>query len=291
VEVLGERDPAVDVEVISVAWHLFTNLGFYGLRLYINSTGCPICKPAYIKILANYFSAFADKLPPDDKLRLQKNPLRILDTKEAATRPLLENAPRITDYLCEDCADHFAKLKSYLEAIDRPYTIDYRLVRGLDYYTKTVFEIKADGLGSQDTICGGGRYDGLIEQLGGRPTPGIGFGSGIERFVIALRHLGITPPPEPLPKVTLSYLGEPAKLVALKLGEALRYENIGVLFTPGDRSFKAQLKAADRIGAAFAIILGEDEIKAGQATVRSLADSQQTQVALAQLSGWLKERL
>jgi histidyl-tRNA synthetase len=291
VEVIGERDPAVDVEVISVAWHLFTNLGFYGLRLYINSTGCPVCKPAYIKTLADYFSAFADKLPPDDKLRLQKNPLRILDTKEEATRPLLENAPRITDYLCEDCADHFAKLKGYLDAIDRPYTVDYRLVRGLDYYTKTVFEIKADGLGSQDTICGGGRYDGLIEELGGRPTPGIGFGSGIERFVLALRHLGITPPPEPLPKVTLSYLGEPAKLAALKLGESLRYENIGVLFTPGDRSFKAQLKAADRIGAIFAIILGEDEIKAGQATVRSLADSQQTQVALAQLPGWLKERL
>ena len=291
VEVIGERDPAVDVEVISVAWHLFTSLGFYGLRLYINSTGCPVCKPAYIKILADYFSAFADKLPPDDKLRLQKNPLRILDTKEEATRPLLENAPRITDHLCEDCADHFAKLKSYLEAIDRPYIVDYRLVRGLDYYTKTVFEIKADGLGSQDTICGGGRYDGLIEELGGRPTPGIGFGSGIERYVLALRHLGITPPPEPLPKVTLSYLGEPAKLAALKLGETLRYENIGVLFTPGDRSFKAQLKAADRIGATFAIILGEDEIKAGQAAVRSLADSQQTQVALAQLPGWLKERL
>jgi histidyl-tRNA synthetase len=291
VEVIGERDPAVDVEVISVAWHLFTNLGFHGLRLYINSTGCPACKPVYIKALADYFSTHADKLPPDDKLRLQKNPLRILDTKEEATRPLLENAPRITDYLCEDCADHFAKLKGYLNAIDRPYTVDYRLVRGLDYYTKTVFEIKADGLGSQDTICGGGRYDGLIEELGGRPTPGIGFGSGIERFVLALRHLGITPPPEPLPKVTLSYLGEAAKLEALKLGEALRYENIGVLFTPGDRSFKAQLKAADRIGAAFVIILGEDEIKAGQATIRSLVDSQQTQVALAQLPGWLKERL
>lgn len=291
VEVIGERDPAVDVEVINVAWHLFTNLGFYGLRLYINSTGCPVCKPAYIKTLTAYFAAFADKLPPDDRLRLQKNPLRILDSKEETTRPLLENAPRITDYLCEDCAEHFAKLKRYLEAIDRPYIVDYRLVRGLDYYTKTVFEIKADGLGSQDTICGGGRYDGLIEQLGGRPTPGIGFGSGIERYVLALRHLGVTPPPEPLPRVTLSYLGEPAKLAALKLVEALRNENIGVLFTPGDRSLKAQLKAADRIGAAFAIILGEDEIKAGQATVRSLADSQQAQVALAQLPGWLKERL
>jgi histidyl-tRNA synthetase len=291
VEVIGERDPAVDVEVINLAWHLFTSLGFFGLRLYINSTGCPVCKPAYIQKLVDYFSALADKLPPDDKVRLQKNPLRILDSKEEATRPLLENAPRITDYLCADCEDHFTKLKGYLEAIDRPYIVDYRLVRGLDYYTKTVFEIKADGLGSQDTICGGGRYDGLVEELGGRPTPGIGFGSGIERYVLALRHLGINPPPEPMPKVTLSYLGEPAKLVALKLAETLRAENIGILFTPGDRGLKAQLKAADRIEAAFAIILGDDEIKAGQATVRSMKDSQQSSVALDQLPNWLRERL
>lgn len=291
VEVIGERDPAVDVEVISVAWHLFTNLGFHGLRLYINSTGCPVCKPPYIQKLVDYFSAFAGQLPPDDKVRLQKNPLRLLDSKEEATRPLLEQAPRITDYLCDDCADHFTKLKRYLEAIDRVYIVDWRLVRGLDYYTKTVFEIKADGLGSQDTICGGGRYDGLIEALGGRPTPGIGFGSGIERYVLALRHLGIDPPGEPLPQVTLSYLGEAAKLAALNLVERLRYEGIGVLFTPGDRSLKAQLKAADRVQAAFALILGEDEVKAGVATVRSLADSQQAQVELAQLPGWLKERL
>lgn len=291
IEVIGEQDPAVDLEVISVAWHLFTSLGFYGLRLYINSTGCPNCKPAYIQTLVNYFSAFADKLPPDDKMRLQKNPLRILDSKEPATQPLLENVPRITDHLCAECADHFGKLKAYLEAIDRPYVVDYRIVRGLDYYTKTVFEIKADGLGSQDTICGGGRYDGLIEELGGRPTPGIGFGSGIERFVIALRHLGVEPPPEPLPKVTVSYLGEKAKLAALRLVETLHQANIGALFTPGDRSLKAQLKAANRVNAAFALILGEDEVEAGQVTVRDLSNSEQTVISLAAAPEWLKERL
>ena len=291
IEVIGEQDPAVDVEVISLAWHLFTNLGFHGLRLYINSTGCPVCKPAYTQALVAYFTAFADKLPPDDKMRLQKNPLRILDSKEEVTQPLLANAPRITDHLCADCADHFSKLKSYLAALGRPFEVDYRIVRGLDYYTKTVFEIKADGLGSQDTICGGGRYDGLIEELGGQPTPGIGFGSGIERYVIALQHLGIEPPLEPLPKVTVSYLGQQAKPVALKVAETLRQENIGVLFTPGDRSLKAQLKAANRIQADFAVILGEDEVKAGQATVRQMNDSQQTMVALSHLLGWLKERL
>jgi histidyl-tRNA synthetase len=291
IEVIGEKDPAVDVEVISVAWHLFTNLGFYGLRLYINSTGCPVCKPGYIQKLVDYFSQFADRLPGDDKIRLQKNPLRILDSKEAVTQTLLADAPRIIDHLCEECADHFARLRNYLDAIDRPYTVDYRIVRGLDYYTKTVFEIKADGLGSQDTICGGGRYDGLVETLGGRPTPGIGFGSGIERIILALRHLEVLPPPEPLPEVVVSYLGEPAKLAALKLVETLRGENIGALFTPGDRSFKAQLKTADRVQAKFALILGEDEVKAGQVTIRSMADSQQTAVNLAEIVAWLQERL
>ena len=291
IEVIGEQDAAVDVEVISLAWYLFTSLGFRGLRLYINSTGCPVCKPKYIQTLVNFFQPYASKLPADDKMRLQKNPLRILDSKEEATQPLLADAPRITDHLCADCADHFARLKAYLTAIDRSFVVDYRIVRGLDYYTKTVFEIKADGLGSQDTICGGGRYDGLIEELGGKPTPGIGFGSGIERYVIALQHLGIEPPPEPLPKVTVSYLGDVAKPVAIKIAEMLRYENIGALFTPGDRSLKAQLKAAHRAGAAFAVILGEDEVQAGQATVRNMFDSRQVSVNIGDLAAWLKERL
>jgi histidyl-tRNA synthetase len=291
IEVIGEADPAVDVEVINVAWHLFTQLGFTGLRLYINSTGCPTCKPIYIQALVEYFSQFAEQLPPDDKMRLEKNPLRILDSKEAVTQPLLENAPHITDYLCEDCAEHFTKLKEYLSAINRPYEVDYRIVRGLDYYTKTVFEIKAEGLGSQDTICGGGRYDGLIEELGGRPTPGIGFGSGIERYVIAMQHLGLELPAEPFPKVTVSYLGETAKRAGLQLIERLHNAQIGALFTPGDRSLKAQLKSAHRAEAAFAIILGEDEVKAGQASVRDMSNSEQTKIELDEVVGWLKERL
>ncbi|MBN1991517.1 MAG: histidine--tRNA ligase [Anaerolineae bacterium] len=291
VEVIGEKDPAVDVEVINVAWHLFANLGFYGLRLYINSTGCPACKPAYVQTLVNFFSRYATKLPPDDQMRLQKNPLRILDSKESFTQSLLQDAPHITNHLCPDCADHFARLKTYLEALERPYVIDYRIVRGLDYYTKTVFEIKADGLGSQDTICGGGRYDGLIEELGGPPTPGIGFGSGIERYVIALRHLGLEPPPEPLPQVAVSYLGETAKLAALKLVDTLHQENIGALLTPGNRSLKAQLKSANRLEAAFALILGEDEVKANQVTVRDMSSSAQTTLGREHVLAWLKERL
>lgn len=291
IEVLGEKDPAVDVEIISVAWHLFTSLGFEKLRLYINSTGCPICKPTYIQQLVEYFSQFEGQLPKTDKTRLQKNPLRILDSKEKETQPLLENAPHITDYLCDECAEHFEKLKQYLEAVKIPYTIDYRIVRGLDYYTKTVFEIKADGLGSQDTICGGGRYDGLIQELGGKPTPGIGFGSGIERYIIAMRHLNLEPPSEPSPNVTVSYLGEKAKLAALNLTKSLHDAQIRAMFTPGDRSFKAQLKAANRSRVSFAIIIGEDELAAGQATVRDMGNSEQTQVALSEIPAWINERL
>lgn len=291
IEVLGEKDPAVDVEIISVAWHLFTSLGFEKLRLYINSTGCPICKPTYIQQLVEYFSQFEGQLPKTDQTRLQKNPLRILDSKEKETQPLLENAPHITDYLCDECAEHFEKLKQYLEAVKIPYTIDYRIVRGLDYYTKTVFEIKADGLGSQDTICGGGRYDGLIQELGGKPTPGIGFGSGIERYIIAMRHLNLEPPPEPSPNVTVSYLGEKGKLAALNLTKSLHDAQIRAMFTPGDRSFKAQLKAANRSRVSFAIIIGEDELAAGQATVRDMGNSEQTQVALSEIPAWINERL
>ncbi len=294
IEVIGETDPAVDSEVINLAWHLFTKLGFTNLQLYINSTGCPSCKPQYVQILVEYFTQFADKLPDVDKMRLQKNPLRILDSKETATQPLIEDAPHIIDYLCEECAEHFAKLRSYLEAIELPYEIDYRIVRGLDYYTKTVFEIKImakDVLGNQNTICGGGRYDGLIEELGGKSTPGIGFGSGIERYVITMEELGITPPPEPSPRITVSYLGETAKLAALKLINTLHNESIGALFTPGDRSLKAQLKRANRINADFAVILGEDELNDGNVMIRDLNNSEQHLVKLSEVPGWLKARL
>ncbi|MFQ5611467.1 MAG: histidine--tRNA ligase [Anaerolineae bacterium] len=291
IEVIGEQDPAVDVEVISVAWHLFSDLGFSGLRLLVNSTGCPRCKPDYVERLRAYFASQRDELPEVDRMRLEKNPLRILDSKEEETQALLGGAPKIADHLCQECAGHFRRLRAYLDALDRPYQVDYRLVRGLDYYTKTVFEIKAGGLGSQDTICGGGRYDGLIEQLGGRPTPGIGFGAGIERIVLSLQHLGITPPPVLGPRVLVAYLGESAKRAAIGLVEQLRRAEIGALLAFGDRSLKAQLKSANRAGVAFTVILGEEELRRGQAAVRDMASSDQTPVTLPQLEAWLKARL
>jgi histidyl-tRNA synthetase len=290
IEVIGEMDPAVDIEVINVAWHLFDDLGFTGLHLHINSTGCPACKPAYVQKLVDYFTPLIGQLPEVDHMRLRKNPLRILDSKEEVTQPLLEAAPHFADHLCADCADHFARLRTYLDELGRPYQVNYRIVRGLDYYTKTVFEIKAAGLGSQDTICGGGRYDGLIEELGGRPTPGIGFGSGIERIALAMQQIGLPAPQDPAPGVMVAYLGETAKLAALRLVEELRAADVGALLAFGDRSLKAQLKSADKAGVAYAVILGEEELKAGRALVREMASSQQTEVPLEAIVGWVREK-
>jgi histidyl-tRNA synthetase len=290
IEVIGEMDPAVDIEVINVAWHLFDDLGFTGLHLHINSTGCPACKPAYVQKLVDYFTPLIGQLPEVDRMRLRKNPLRILDSKEEVTQPLLEPAPHFADHLCADCADHFARLRTYLDELGRPYQVNYRIVRGLDYYTKTVFEIKAAGLGSQDTICGGGRYDGLIEELGGRPTPGIGFGSGIERIALAMQQIGLPAPQGPAPDVMVAYLGETAKLAALRLVEGLRAADVGALLAFGDRSLKAQLKSADKAGVAYAVILGEEELKAGRALVREMASSQQTEVPLEAIVSWLREK-
>lgn len=288
IEVIGEQDPAVDVEVISVAWQLFTDLGFTGLRLHVNSTGCTACKPDYVQQLVDYFTPLVGRLPEVDRMRLRKNPLRILDSKEAATQPLLAAAPHIVEHLCADCGAHFARLRTYLDALQRPYQVNYRIVRGLDYYTKTVFEIKADGLGAQDTVCGGGRYDGLIEQLGGPPTPGIGFGSGIERIVMAMQQIGLSAPPDPTPRVMVCYLGEAAKVAAVQLAETLRRAETGALLAFGDRSLKAQLKSANRAEATFAVILGEEEIKAGLATVRDMAHGRQEQVPLDGILAWLR---
>jgi histidyl-tRNA synthetase len=291
IEVIGEQDPAVDLEIINVAWRLFRDLGFSGLRLHVNSTGCPACKPAYVQKLVDYFTPLAGRLPEVDQMRLRKNPLRILDSKEEATQPLLEAAPHIVDHLCADCASHFARLCAYLNELDRPYRVDFRIVRGLDYYTKTVFEIKAAGLGAQDTICGGGRYDGLVEELGGRPTPGIGFGSGIERIALAMQQIGLPVPEEPGPQVMVAYLGEAPKLAAVSLVEELRDADLRAMLAFGDRSLKSQLKSADRLKAAYTIILGEEELKAGQAAVREMTGSQQIEVPLEKVIDWLQGQL
>ncbi len=290
VEMLGEMDPAVDLEVMSVAWTLLTRLGYRGLSFQLNSTGCPReeCRPRYRAALVSYFAAHEEGLNEVDRRRLAINPLRLLDSKEEAAQPLLNAAPHSIDYLCDECATHLATLRGYLEALGMPYAINFRLVRGLDYYTKTVFEVWAEGIGAQSAVCGGGRYDKLIEMLGGPPTPGIGFAMGIERIILALKQQGIVPPALPAPRVQVSPLGEPARIAALKLVRDLRAAGIGALVAVGGRGLKAQLKAADKAGVAFTLILGDAELANGVIMARDMASSQQETVALADVVEWLQ---
>ena len=296
VEALGELDPAVDFEVMSIAYNLFADLGFQGLAFQVNSIGCPACRPSHIAALVEYFSAHRDNLNEIDQQRLALNPLRLLDSKEEAMQGLIEDAPRSIDYLCDECREHFAALRGYLDDAGVAYTVNTRLVRGFDYYTKTVFEVWAEGIGAQAAVCGGGRYDGLIELLGGPPTPGIGFGSGIERQILTLKAQGIIPPPVPAPQVQVSYtgrdeIGRQAKQAAVSLVSELRRAGIGAVLPFGDRSLKSQLKSANRANVAFVVIIGEGELASGQLTVRSLADGQQQPVDRGAVVAWLQERL
>lgn len=291
VEVLGEMDPAVDLEVMSVAWTLLSRLGFRGLSFQLNSTGCPQCRPAYRLALVNYFKGHEDQLNEVDRRRLSINPLRLLDSKEEAAQPLLGRAPHSADYLCTECAAHLATLRRYLDALEMPHSVNFRLVRGLDYYTKTVFEMWAEGIGAQAAVCGGGRYDGLIEELGGPPTPGIGFGMGIERVIASLKQQEVRPPPLPAPRVQVSPIGEAARVTALTIVRDLRTQGIGALLAFGSRSLKAQLKGADRAGVAFALILGDQELAEGVVVARDMMTSQQTTVPLNGVIAWLRTRL
>ncbi len=294
VEVVGEIDPAVDFEVMSIAWSLFSELDFRGLAFQVNSIGCPKpdCRPRHLAALVEYFSAYRDQLNEVDRRRLEVNPLRLLDSKETASQPLLDAAPRSVDFLCDECRQHFQALLGYLDQANMPYTVNTRLVRGFDYYTKTVFEVWAEGIGAQAAVCGGGRYDGLIELLGGPPTPGIGFGSGVERLILTLKTQGAQPPALPSPTVQVSYTGkgeagQQAKQAALALVRELRQAGVGALLPFGERSLKSQLKSADKAGVAHVVIVGEGELQSGDWTVRTLADGSQQVVARAELVQWL----
>ncbi len=270
IECIGEQDPAVDLDVMSVAWELFTRVGFRGLSYQLNSTGCPRCRPSYLRVLVEYYRQHETEVCEDCRRRLERNPLRLLDCKVEGCQPIIEAAPRITDYLCDECAEHLATLRGYLDALERPYTMNHRLVRGLDYYTKTVFEVWAQGIGAQNAVCGGGRYDGLAEELGGAPTPGIGFGSGMERLVLLMKEQEIQVPPLPAPQVALVTIGQEAKARALQLLNDLRESGVRAVIGFGDKSLRAQLRGANRSQVAFAVILGEEEMAAGQVRIQDM---------------------
>ena len=291
-EIMGEDDPAADVEVMMLAMSLYRELGFKGLTFQLNSTGCPVCKPGYIEKLVAYLGQHRDRLAAIDKERLTKNPLRVLDSKEPGMAELLADAPQIADHLCDDCQEHFAGVRGLLDALDQTYTINFRLVRGIDYYTKTVFEVWQEGIGAQAALCGGGRYDGLAEDIGGPPTPGVGFGSGIERIVLGMKEQGVEPPAAPPPPVYLAHFGGATKTAAAQLAFRLRAAGIGarVAFARRGRSLKSQMREADHHGARFVLIVGEDELAQGLVTVRPLAGGEQTRFPLADLIPWLQEQ-
>ena len=292
VEAVGSMDPALDLEVMLVAWQFYLVHGIPNLSFQLNSTGCPKCRPQYVQALRDYYQGHIDQVSAEDRHRLEVNPLRVLDSKAENAQALIEAAPRILDYLCEECAAHFATLRSYLDALGKPYTVNHRLVRGLDCYTKTVFEVWGEaGLGAQNTLCGGGRYDGLIELLGGPPTPAVGFAAGIERLVLSMKALGVSVEPLPGPQVCVAYLGADAKVEAIKLLAELRAAGIRSVATFGDRGLKAQFRYADRMGVAYTLILGSDEVANAQVTLRDMAGSAQSQVARADIVALLQQRL
>lgn len=289
VEILGEMDPAADLEVMMLAMSLYRELGYQGLAFQLNSTGCPVCRPRYIELLRTYLLEHVDRLAPIDRERLERNALRVLDSKEPGMDDLLMTAPHIADYLCEDCDSHLRELRQMLDTLDQPYTINFRLVRGIDYYTKTVFEVWAQGIGAQAAVCGGGRYDGLAEAIGGPSTPGVGFGSGIERIVLGLKEQGIEPPAAVEPKVLVAHFGGVTKAAAVQLTYRLRAAGIGtrLAFARDRRSLKSQMREANRFGVRAVLILGEEEVAQGVVAVRPLDGGEQVTVPMADIEAFL----
>jgi histidyl-tRNA synthetase len=291
VEALGEQDPSIDFEIMSVAWQLYTELGFSKLAFQLNSTGCPICRPGYVQKLKEYYQTQYNSICTDCKRRLERNAFRLLDCKESSCQPIISQAPVITQHLCTDCNDHFKSLCSYLDHFKRSYIINHKLVRGLDYYTKTVFEVWAQGIGAQSAMCGGGRYDGLIEQLGGEPTPGIGFGSGIERIILSMQEQGLQPKPEQKPAVFIIFDKEENKLTALHWIYELRAQKIPAHLSYSFKSFKAQMREANRHSARYAIIFGERELAGNMAAVKDLQDGSQIEIPQSDLVDYCTHRL
>ena len=279
VEALGEKNPAVDAEIILLAWNFLKNLGLDELELKINTVGCPECRPVYRQKLQHYFSEYHDELCGDCKSRLEKNPLRVLDCKVDGAKDFMEDAPKIETCLCDECREHFARVKTFLTAAGVEFKIDNRLVRGLDYYTKTAFEIQYTPLGAQSALAGGGRYDGLVEEIGGNPTPGIGFAAGIERILIALEKQNLIQSAQKNLYAFIVTAGSSAEVYGFEILNELRKNNIAATMDFASRSMKAQMKQASKSGAKFALIISEDEVNENSVTVKNLETSAQEKIS------------
>ena len=291
VECVGAAAPNADAEVISLAKSVLDNIGIKNISLEINSIGCPECRKEYHKALKEYFSANAENLCDTCKDRLDRNPMRILDCKSPVCKKIAENAPVVIDFLCEDCRDHFEKVKANLEAMQIEYTVNPKIVRGLDYYTRTVFEFVSGDIGAQSTVCGGGRYDGLIGQMGGPKTPSLGFAMGIERLMMVLSAQNAELPKAPTCDLFIATLGENAILKASALCRLLRDEGYKVQTDICGRGLKAQMKYADKIGAKFSLVLGDNEVESGKATLKNMSNSAEKEIALAEIVEELGEEI
>jgi len=287
-EVLGQSDhPGIDADVIEMLLVFIERCGLVGHTLYINSIGCRDCRPKYVELLRAELTKVKDKLGPDSQRRIETNPLRVLDSKLESEQTVIEALPRIGDHLCEACREHFKMLQAMLFMRQIAYEVNWRLVRGLDYYMRTTFEITAPGLGAQNAICGGGRYDGLVELLGGPPTKGIGFALGTDRLILALEEAGKGEAARPL-DAYVAWMGASTYAVAVRVARTLRDAGFSVEMSHEEMKFKKSLGLAGRLGARFAVILGDNEVAAGTCTVKRMADGAQQTIAERELAGHLR---
>lgn len=289
VEVFGSESAAIDAEVISMAMMLFSRLGVTGIELNINSIGCPKCRKVYNDSLREYFKPHLSELCETCRGRYEKNPLRILDCKSAECKKIYNEAPVLLDHICPDCLEHFESLKKYLDMMGIKYNVDPTIVRGLDYYTKTVFEIVSKNIGAQGTVCGGGRYNGLVSELHGPETPGVGFGLGMERLLLTLDNLGINLENNEQVDLFIASIGENADLYSQKLCYDLRLAGISVERDYLGRSVKAQMKYADKIGAKNSFVLGDDDIDAGKVQIKNMETGEKSEVSIKKIVNYFRK--
>ena len=288
-EVLGGSDaPGIDAELIEMVMTFFDRLGLEGVQLDINCIGDKKCRPKYAELLRAELSKVKDKLGPDSQRRIETNPLRVLDSKLESEQKLIEGMPHIADHLCEECAENHRGVKKELELRGVNYRENWRLVRGLDYYSRTTFEITAKGLGSQNAVCGGGRYDGLMELLGGPPTRATGFAIGEDRLILSLQEAGKTPAPQGR-DVYIAWMGEKAYAMAVRVAKNLRAAGLSVELPPAEQKFGKALGQADKLGARYALILGDNEVSSGEWTLKSLATGEQAKFKEADLLDHLRK--
>ncbi|HHT02324.1 MAG TPA: histidine--tRNA ligase [Firmicutes bacterium] len=287
VEVFGTQHPAVDAEIIALAVEFFRRFDLVDLEVNVNSLGCPVCRPKYRKKLLDYLTAAGGCFCQDCRNRIERNPLRILDCKQPECREVASGAPAVLDVLCAECHDHFAELQRYLTRLGIKYRVNPRIVRGIDYYTKTVFEIISQDLGAQDTVCGGGRYDGLFAAFGGPPTPATGFGMGLERLLAVLEKSDYQFPKPPRLDVFVAPMGPQAMAVAVQLLQELRQAGLRCDMDYLGRSLRAQMRQADKLDSHFAVLLGEQELEQGVAAVRAMDGGQQVAVPLTDIKAYL----